>query len=184
MEKLQLSVVAAIVLSVFMIGTLIFIIFYHDGKHEELDRWVDFSFSGNSFRKALTYYRFMAASMLLYYVLFTFSCIHLQSDGCKIFSNGVEPVEGGPFGIALFSLDLVFRGGFFDLMEHFDLRIGVLYINKGAVWFWIYSFVFRLFYGLTLIKILISFVWIYGKIRLAAQAQSKTQREHSSSRVL
>jgi len=168
------------VLAIAMIGTIIFIIFYHDSKHEELDRWVDFSFSGNSLRQAFSYYRFMAVSMLLFYVLFTFSCIHLQWDGYKIFSNGTKPIDGDPLSIALFSLDLVFRGGFFDLMEHFDLRISPLHINKGAVSFWIYSFVFRLFYGLTLIKILISFVWIYGKIRLAAQAQSKTQRENSS----
>ncbi|HFB2048402.1 MAG: hypothetical protein HRT83_06160 [Hyphomicrobiaceae bacterium] len=184
MENPQLSVVAASVLALFMIGTLVFIIFYHDGKHEELDRWVDFSFSGNSLRQALTYYRFMAASMLLYYVLFTLSCIHLQSDGYYIFSNGSKSIEGGPFGIALFSLDLVFRGGFFDIMEHFDLRISTLYINKGAIWFWIYSFIFRLFYGLTLIKILISFVWIYGKIRLATQAQYKTERKNSSIRTM
>ncbi len=177
---MQFSIVAAMVLAIVMIGTVIFIIFYHDGKHEELDRWVDFSFSGNSLRQAFSYYRFMAVSMLLFYVLFTFSCLLLQWDGYTIFSDGTEPIQGGPLGIALFSLDLVFRGGFFDLMEHFDLRIGSLYINKGSMWFWIYSFIFRLFYGLTLIKILISFVWIYGKIRLAAQAQSKQQRKNSS----
>ena len=47
-----------------MVGTLVFIIFYHDSKHEELDRWVDFSFSGATLRQALGYYRFMAVSML------------------------------------------------------------------------------------------------------------------------
>ena len=52
-----------------MIGTVIFIIFYHDSKHDEIDRWVDFSFSGNSLRQAFGYYRFMAVSMLFFYVL-------------------------------------------------------------------------------------------------------------------
>lgn len=161
------SLVTAAVLSVMMIGTLIFIIFYHDGKHEELDRWVDYSFSGNTLRQVFGYYRFMAVSMLFFYVLFTCSCLYLQHEGFMIFSDGKHPVFGGPISVALFSLDLVFRGGFFDLMEHFDLRIASLLINKEAMWFWIYSFVFRIFYGLTLIKMLISFAWIYGKIRIA-----------------
>lgn len=181
MENLQFSVVAALVLAIVMIATIVFIIFYHDSKHEELDRWVDFSFSGNSLRQAFGYYRFMAVSMLFFYIFFTLSCILLQLDGYQIFSDKEKvPVYGNPISVALFSLDLVFRGGFFDFMEHFDLRIGTLYINQGTIWFWIYSFVFRLFYGLTLIKIVLSFVWIYGKIRLAKQAQSKTERHNSS----
>jgi preprotein translocase subunit SecG len=176
-QNLQFSVVAPIVLAIVMIATVIFIIFYHDSKHEEIDRWVDFSFSGNTLRQAFGYYRFMAVSMLFFYVLFTFSCLLLQSDGYQIFSDGSQPVHGGPISVALFSLDLVLRGGFFDVMEHFDLRVGSLYINKGVTWFWIYSFIFRIFYGLTLIKILISFAWIYGKIRLARQAHSQTERQ-------
>ena len=171
---MQYSILAAIAISAMMIGTVIFIIFYHDSKHEELDRWVAYSFSGNTLRQALGYYRFMAVSMLFFYVLFTLSCIYLQWDGYKIFSDGREPVFGGPIAVALFSLDLVCRGGFFDVMEHFDLRITSLYINKGAVWFWIYSFIFRIFYGLTLIKILISFAWIYGRIRIARQAHGQS----------
>jgi len=176
-QSLQFSVIAAIVLALVMIATVIFIIFYHDSKHDEIDRWIDFSFSGNSLKQAFGYYRFMAVSMLFFYVLFTCSCLLLQSDGFKIFSDGKGPVYGGPISVALFTLDLVFRGGFFDVMEHFDLRLGSLYINKGSMWFWIYSFVFRIFYGLTLIKILISFAWIYGKIRIARQAQLQTERQ-------
>lgn len=174
-STVQSSLVAAAVLSVMMIGTVIFIIFYHDSKHEELDRWVDFSFSGNTLRQALGYYRFMAVSMLFFYVLFTCSCLYLQYQGYQIFSDGQKPVHGGPIAVAFFSLDLVLRGGFFDVMEHFDLRVSSLYINKGSMWFWIYSFIFRIFYGLTLIKILISFAWIYGKIRIARrQAHGQT----------
>lgn len=176
-QNLQFSIIFALGLAGLMIGTVIFIIFYHDSKHDEIDRWVDFSFSGNSLRQAFGYYRFMAVSMLFFYVLFTISCLLLQGDGFKIFSDGKEAVFGGPIAVSLFSLDLVFRGGFFDVMEHFDLRLSTLYINKGSMWFWIYSFIFRIFYGLTLIKILISFAWIYGKIRLARQAHTQSNRQ-------
>lgn len=178
LQDMQGSVIAAIIISFMMIGTVIFIIFYHDSKHDEIDRWVDFSFSGTALRQALGYYRFMAVSMLFFYILFTISCLYLQSDGFRIFATqpGV-PVEGGPIATSLFALDLVCRGGFFDIMEHFDLRISSLYINKGSMWFWIYSFIFRIFYGLTLIKMVISFAWIYGKIRLARRAHGETARQ-------
>ena len=179
LQDLQGSILAAIVISVMMIGTVIFIIFYHDSKHDEIDRWVDFSFSGNTLRDALGYYRFMAISMLFFYILFTFSCLYLQYDGFVIFATvDREPVVGRPFATSLFALDLVCRGGFFDVMEHFDLRISTLYINKGSMWFWIYSFIFRIFYGLTLIKMVISFAWIYGKIRLARRAHGETVRQY------
>jgi preprotein translocase subunit SecG len=178
LQGLQASILVAIVISLMMIGTVIFIIFYHDSKHDEIDRWIDFSFSGNSLRDALGYYRFMAVSMLFFYILFTCSCLYLQYDGFKIFANKeMEPVFGGPIATSLFALDLVFRGGFFDVMEHFDLRMTSLFINKGAMWFWIYSFVFRIFYGLTLIKMFISFTWIYGKIRLARRAHGETAKQ-------
>jgi len=177
LEDLQGSIIVALAISVMMIGTVIFIIFYHDSMHEEIDRWVDFSFSGNMLRQALGYYRFMAVSMLFFYILFTCSCIYLQWDGFMIFSDGTKPVEAGPIATALFALDLVFRGGLFVVMEHFDLRMTTVYINKGMIWFWIYSFVFRIFYGLTLIKIVISFAWIYGKIRIARRAHGKTSKQ-------
>ena len=177
LQDLQGSILAAIIISVMMIGTVIFIIFYHDSKHDEIDRWVDFSFSGNTLRDALGYYRFMAVSMLFFYILFTCSCLYLQYDGFMIFANKEkEAVFGRPFATSLFALDLVCRGGFFDVMEHFDLRISSLYINKGSMWFWIYSFIFRIFYGLTLIKMVISFAWIYGKIRLARRAHGESSQ--------
>ena len=88
--------------AIVMIVTVIFIIFYHDSKHEEIDRWVDFSFSGNSLRQAFGYYRFMAVSMLFFYVLFTCSCLLLQGDGFKIFSDGKQPVlRRADFGCAV-----------------------------------------------------------------------------------
>jgi hypothetical protein len=178
LQGLQTSILVAIVISVAMIGTVVFIIFYHDSKHEEIDRWVDFSFSGNSLRQAFGYYRFMSVSMLFFYILFTCSCLYLQYEGFMIFANKDKvAVYGGPIATSLFALDLVCRGGFFDIMEHFDLRISTLYINKGSMWFWIYSFVFRIFYGLTLIKMVISFAWIYGKIRIARRAHGETSRQ-------
>lgn len=169
----SLAVMIAIAIAVAMAFTIFFIIFYHDTKHDELDRYIDYSFSGNVLRQALGYYRFMAVSMLSFYILFTCSCLLLQSEGQMIFASGGQPARAGPIAVSLFSLDLVLRGGFFDVMEHFDLRLTSLQINKGYVWFWIYAFIFRMFYGLTLIKIFISFAWIYGKIRLARKATSE-----------
>lgn len=164
------SVLLAIGLSALMIGTSVFILFYHDRKHVEIDQVVDFSFSGDNLRNAFLYYRFMSVSMLVFYVLFTISCLFLQSDGYLLFSEGGQPLRVGPIGTSMFAFDLVLRGGFFDVMEHFDLRVTSLFLNKKAFWFVWYSFVFRMFYSLTLIKMFISFAWIYGKIRLVRQA--------------
>jgi len=164
------SVLLAIGISLLMIGTSIFIIFFHDRKHQELDQWIDFSFSGDTWRRALHYYRFMALSMLVFYVLFTCSCLLLQADGYMIFYDSFQPIYAGPIGTSLFALDLVLRGGFFDVMEHFELGVSPVTMNRKQFWFVWYAFVFRMFFGLTLIKMFISFVWIYGKVRMAAQA--------------
>jgi len=169
LQSIPMAIVIALAISAAMIATSVFIVFYHNTKHEELESWVEFSFSGDGLRQVFGYYRFMAVSMLIFYVLFTCSCLFLQASGYIIFSDGKQPVVGGPIATALFGLDLVLRGGFFDVMEHFDLRISPLYINKGSYFFWFYSFIFRMFYGVTLIKIIISFAWIYGKIRIAHQ---------------
>jgi hypothetical protein len=52
-------------------------------------------------------------------------------------------------------------------------------MNRKAFWFIWYAFIFRMYYGVTLIKILVSFVWIYGKIQVAHQKHqnSAPQRE-------
>jgi len=107
--------------------------------------------------------------MLVFYVLFTISCLLLQAEGHLIFSDGKEPIHAGPIAASLFTIDLVLRGGFFDIMEHFDLGVSPIAMNRKLFWFVIYAFVFRMFYAVTLIKILLSFVWIYGKIRMARQ---------------
>ena len=73
-------------------------------------------------------------------------------------------LRASPIAVSLFTLDLVLRGGFFDFMQHFDMSLSHIYMNRqvrGFVW---YAFIFRMFYGLTMFKILLSFLWIYGKI--------------------
>jgi hypothetical protein len=162
-------VLLAVGLAVTMVAATVFIIFYHDRKHDELDQWVDFAFSRERLGHALRYYRFMAVSMLVFYVWFTISCLLLQAGGHQVFAQGIEPVSAGPIGTSLFALDLVLRGGFFDIMEHFDLGATPVAMNRGTPWFVWYAFIFRMYYGVALIKILVSFVWIYGKIRMAHQ---------------
>jgi hypothetical protein len=174
LTNMTFAMLLALGLAVAMIATSVFIIFYHDRKHDELDQWVDFAFSRERLRHALTYYRFMAVSMLVFYVLFTISCLLLQAEGHQIFAHGQEPVFSGPIGTSFFALDLVLRGGFFDIMEHFDLGVTAVAMNREASWFVWYAFVFRIYFGVTLIKILVSFVWIYGKSRMAHQAHENS----------
>ena len=164
------GVILAVVIAAMMIATSVFIMFYHDRKHLEIDQWVDFAFSRDSLRQTLMYYRFMALSMLVFYVLFTISCLILQAEGYQLFTDASkQPIHAGPIGTSLFTIDLILRGGFFDIMEHFELGVSSIFMNRKSLWFVWYAFVFRMFYALTLIKILISFVWIYGKIRRARQ---------------
>jgi hypothetical protein len=172
------AVLFAVGLALAMVITTIFIVFYHDRKHQEIDQWIDFSFSRETLRNSLSYYRFMAVSMIVFYVLFTISCLLLQADGDVIFAHGTEPFVAGPIGTSLFALDLVLRGGFFDVMQHFNLSVTPIQMNRQSLWFVWYAFVFRMFYGLTMMKILFSFIWIYGKIRMARQA-----RRHSGAQL-
>jgi len=169
LPPLSLSIVFALALSVAMTVVGVTLLFTHDRKHEELDQWVDFSFSRDTLRRALNYYRLLGYSMAAAYVLFVISCIHLQWDGYQIFAEnnqpGAKPVWANPGLVMLFALDLVLRGGFFDFMQHFDWGVSHVWMNRKAWGFVLYSFVFRMFYGLTLLRILISFIWIYGKIR-------------------
>ena len=170
LEGFSTSVLVALAIAALIAVTSVFIIFNHDRKHDELDQWIDFSFSGTTLRQAIGYYRFMAVSMLVFYVLFTCSCVFLQWQGHVIFKIDGRPQLVGPIATSLFALDLVLRGGFFDIMEHFDLRLSHVFMNTGAPWFVIYAFIFRMYYSLSLIKILLSFAWIYSKIRRARQA--------------
>lgn len=168
----SISVLVAIAVAALIAVTSLVIIFTHDRKHDQLDQWVQFSFSGNTLRQALAYYRFMAVSMLFFYVLFTCSCVFLQWQGHVIFELDGRRELVGPIATSLFTLDLVLRGGFFDVMEHFGLSVSPVTMASQP-WFVIYAFVFRMYFALSLIKILLSFAWIYGKIRRARQAYDR-----------
>ena len=172
---LSLSVFFALGVAFAMISVVIYILVAHDRNHEKFEEWLDFSFSSQSLRDALGYYRLIAVSMLFAYVLFTTSAVWLQADGYRLFWEDGHVVHASPIGVSLFSLDLVLRGGFFDFMQHFDLRLSHVGMNRGLRWFVWYAFVFRMFYGLTMFKILFSFLWIYGKIRLNRQAQQRAR---------
>lgn len=176
---LTLSVVFAIVTALAMIGMATYILFWHDSNHEKFEAWVDYSFTSETLRGALDYYRTMAISMLFAYVLFTISAVWLQADGFVLFAQAGEPVKASPIGVSLFTLDLVLRGGFFDFMQHFDMTLSHVGMNRKMRWFVWYSFVFRMFYGLTMFKILFSFLWIYGKIRLNRQTRRRAREDEA-----
>jgi len=163
---MPLSISAAVLLSLAMIAATIFIFFYHDRKHHELDRWVDFGFSAATLRHALLYYRFVGIAMLVFFVLFVVSVLWLQRDVLQpLFLEGKEQGIIGFIAVFFFALDLVTRGSLFDFMQHFDLRLTPLRMNRQLPWFVWYCFVFRMFYALALVKVLFSFVWIFTKIR-------------------
>ncbi len=163
------SVWVALSLAAAMIAVSVFTWFYHDSKHRDLDSWIDYGFSRDTLLHALLYYRFMALSIIVFYALFTVSCLMLQADGYKIFADDKGPVTAGPISTAIFAFDLVLRGAFFDFMQHFDLRVTHLNMNRKMFWFVWYAFVFRMYYGLILIRLLVSFAWIWTKIRLKHQ---------------
>ena len=84
-------------------------------------------------------------------------------------------MRASPIAVSLFTLDLVLRGGFFDFMQHFDMTLSHVGMNRktrGFVW---YAFMFRMFYGLTMFKILFSFLWIYGKISLNRETRRRAR---------
>ncbi len=174
LPPLSLSIILALALAVAMTVVGVTLLFTHDRTQEDLEQSIDFSFSRESLRSAFIYYRVIGYSMLAAYVLFVISCIHLQWDGYQIFAEnnqpGAKPTWANPFLIMLFAADLVLRGGFFDFMQHFDWGISHIWMNRnnwGFVW---YAFIFRMFFGLTLLRIIISFIWIYSKIRSLKEA--------------
>lgn len=163
--NMTIPVIFAIALSLGMTVAAIWTWFYHDSKHRDLDSWIEYGFSRDTLRHVLIYYRSMGISMLIFYILFVISCLLLQAESHQIFvSARGEPLTAGPIATAFFALDLVLRGGFFDIMEHFELSVSAVYMNRALRWFVIYAFVFRIYYGLVLIRIAISFVWIWAKL--------------------
>lgn len=179
LPALSFSILFALAIAVAMIAVATYILFAHDRNHEQFENWVDFSFTAESLRRALGYYRFMAVSMLFTYVFFTSSAVWLQAAGYPIFAEGRVPVYASPIAVSLFSMDLMLRGGFFDFMQHFDMTLSHIQMNRQTRWFIWYAFVFRMFYGLTMFKILFSFLWIYGKIRLNREAQRRAREDEA-----
>lgn len=165
LENISVPVMMAVGLSVAMMAMAFWTWFYHDSKHRDLDDWIDYGFSGDTLRHVLIYYRSMGVSMLVFYVLFVATCLALQANGHDIFvDHNRQVVHGGPIGTAFFGLDLVLRGGFFDIMEHFEFSVTSLHMNRSLRWFVWFCFVFRIYYGLTLIRIVFSFAWIWAKV--------------------
>jgi hypothetical protein len=180
---MSLSVSFALLLAVAMIVVAFLTWFYHDTKHRDLDTWVQYGFSVDTLRHAILYYRSMGISMLVFYVFFTISCLMLQSEGHQLFVyRDGESVTAGPVGAAMFAADLVLRGGFFDVMEHFELSTSPILMNRSNVWFVIYCFVFRIYYALTLMRILVSFVWIWVRIGRARRAYGLSPAERDGLR--
>jgi hypothetical protein len=165
------AILLAIALTVAMTIMSTYIVFTHQERQEEIDSWLDYSFSREMLRRAFFYYRWIGVSMIVFYVLFTISCLLLQAEGYLIFSDGKAPVLAGPIATSFFTIDLMLRGGLFDFMQHFDLRATHLYLNRQAPWFVWYSFVFRMFYGLTLLRLLFSLAWVSAKVRVMRQRQ-------------
>jgi len=178
--SLTLSVLFALFTACAMIAVAGYILIQHDRNQEQFEAWVDFSFTSEALRRALDYYRFMAVSMLFTYVLFTVSTVWLQTDGIPLFTENGTVVKASPIAVSLFTLDLVLRGGFFDFMQHFDVTLSHVQMNRkirGFVW---YAFVFRMFYGLTMFKILLSFLWIYGKISVNRQVRRRASEDEAA----
>lgn len=165
------AILLAIALSLAMIVMSVYIVFTHQERQEEIDSWVDYSFSRETLRRAFFYYRWLGVAMIVFYIMFTISCLVLQADGYVLFTDGRVPIIAGPIATSFFTIDLMLRGGLFDFMQHFDLRVSHLYLNRQMPWFVWYSFVFRMFYGLTLIRILFSLAWILAKVRVMRQRQ-------------
>jgi hypothetical protein len=161
----------ALGLTAAMIAVAVLTWFFHDTKHRDLESWIEFGFSGDTRRHVLLYYRSMGLSMLAFYVLFVVSCLVLQADGHVLFADHEgHAIAAGPIGAALFGLDLVLKGGFFDIMEHFELSASPILMNRENGWFVLYAFVFRIYYGLTLLRIAVSFALIWTRLRRVRRA--------------
>jgi hypothetical protein len=175
---MSVSIIIAAGITVALLMASGFILFFHQERHETIDQWVDFSFSGDTLRRAFGYYRFMCVSMIVFYVLFTISLLLLQAEGYNLFADDTKHlVKAGPIATSFFTIDLMLRGALFDFMQHFDLRATHLYMNRQLPWFVWYAFAFRMFYGFTLVRILFSFAWVWTKIRVMRQRQRELEHE-------
>ena len=177
-SPLSLSVAFSLLVSFAILVGLTYIVFQHDANHKKFEESVDFAFNAETLRRAIDYYRFMAVWMLFTYVAFTLSAVWLQADGYPLFAELGHPkthVKASPIAVAMFTLDLVLRGAFFDFMQHFDVTLSHVSMYRPNARFVWYSFLFRMFFGLTMLKILLSFIWILAKIGINWQAQRRAR---------
>ena len=164
----------AIMLSGAFIASTIYVVFFHHLRLADMEQWVEYAYSHTVFKRAILYYRVIAITMLVYFVLFNLSLLFLQYFGdFQIFEGG----NAGPIGTLVFSFDMVCRGAFFDFMEHFDLSLSYVHMNRENFWFVVYAFVFRMFYALSLLRILMSSAWIFGKISKVRRSMTEEERE-------
>lgn len=156
----------AIFNAVLFTGAGLFFFFFHYKKAEDLERWVDYSFSHNVLQTILVYYRSLAIPMIVFFFLFVASVWFIQQGTeAPLFAETRATLPA----ILTFAFDLVMRGAFFDFMEHFDLWLTPHRMNYDLFWFVLYAFTFRMFYSLTLLRLVLSFAWIWGKIRLTRE---------------
>lgn len=161
-----------------MILAAISIVFLHDRKYADIEQLVSYSFSTDVIHRVLLYYRGFISMMLLFFITFSLSVYALQSlDGLQLFEEG----RGSLLGVMAFGFDLVARGAFFDWMEHFQWSLTPLSMNREHTWFVLYAFVFRMFYALTLLRLLLSFVLIWRKIRTARREMAYDDWHHYQS---
>ena len=165
----------AIAVSAAMTFTAISVVFFHDRKYGDIEQLVDYSFSAGVLKRIALYFRGFGVVMAFFFLLFSMSVYLLQRvDDLILFEEGQVSL----LSIMLFAFDLVARGAFFDWMEHFQLRLTPLDMNREHFWFVIYTFVFRMFYALTLLRVLISFAWLYRKVQIARRQHFETGPEH------
>jgi len=154
----------AIINAFAMVAGAISVVFFHDRKSSDIGQLIDYSFSTYVLKRVILYYRGFAVLVLLFFLTFSISLYALQTGAnVTLFAEG----KASLLGMFLFSFDLMARGAFFDWMEHFDWRLTPLHMNRERLWFVIYAFVFRMFFAVTLIRIVFSFAWLYRKIKLA-----------------
>ena len=91
----------------------------------------------------------------------------------NIFTSG--EVSNG--SVLMFTLDLVCRGLLFDVMEHFDLSFTTARMNRSNWVYLIFSFLFRLYVSLLILKAIIDNVSIYLRLRRGKLEFEKAYKE-------
>lgn len=87
-----------------------------------------------------------------------------------------------PVNIALFVLDLMLRGGLFDYMEHFELRVGDLRTNRNAWWFSLFAFAYRVYIPLFLIASAMRIWGVVRRLRVTRRMLARMEQGKDASR--